>query len=229
MKDGEELINGKFYHIYNCGINGENLFRESENYTSFLALMDKYILPVAELFAWVLMPNHFHLLARIKENVGYKYSIVDRDRMGQAWFDEHKWETIDLSACSREFGTDSIKKPMPHLHFSHFCNAYSKYYNKRYTRHGGLFERRFKRKHINHERYFKRMVLYIHNNPVHHGFCSHPIEYPWSSYLTCVSIKPTRLKRDSVLGWFDSEANFKLLHNEEIEIEKIEQWLGLND
>jgi putative transposase len=229
MKDGEELINGKFYHIYNCGINGENLFRESENYTSFLASMDKYILPVAELFAWVLMPNHFHLLVRIKENVAYKYSIADRDRMGQVWFDEHKWETIDLPACSPESGTDSIKLPKPHLHFSHFCNAYSKYYNKRYTRHGGLFERRFKRKHINHERYFKRMVLYIHNNPVHHGFCSHPVEYPWSSYLTCISVKPTRLKRDSVMGWFDSEANFKLLHNEEIEIEKFEQWLGLND
>ena len=54
MKD-EELIGGQFYHIYNCGINGENLFRESENYEHFLDLMDKYVLPVSEVFAWVLM------------------------------------------------------------------------------------------------------------------------------------------------------------------------------
>jgi putative transposase len=226
MKD-EELINGQFYHIFNCGINGENLYREPENYTSFLSLMDKYILPVADLFAWVLMPNHFHFLVRIKENVGYRYSLADRDRQGETWFDEHKWETIDLSTCSREFGTESVKIPQPHLHFSHLFNAYCKYYNKRYTRHGGLFERRFKRKHINHERYFKRMVLYIHNNPVHHGFCSHPLEYPWSSYLTCISIKPTRLKRESVMGWFDSEANFKLLHDGTIDVEKIDKWLEL--
>ena len=225
-EEGEKLINGKYYHIYNCGINGENLFRESEDYTCFLSLMDKYILPVAELFAWVLMPNHFHLLVRIQENVGYKYSIADRDQLGQAWFDEHKWETTDLSACPAPV---SVKKPQPHLHFSHLFNAYSKNYNNRYTRHGGLFERRFKRKHVDHEKYFKRMVLYIHNNPVHHGFCSHALEYPWSSYLSCISIKPTKLKREKVLGWFDNEANFRNLHNEIIEFKKIEIWLGLND
>jgi len=68
------------------------------------------------------------------------------------------------------------------------------------------------------------MVLYIHNNPVHHGFCDHPVEYPWSSYLTCISIKPTRLKREAVLGWFDSEANFKKLYDEKMEDEKMERF-----
>ena len=55
MEDEEKLINGQYYHIFNCGINGENLFRGPENYTIFLSLMDKYILPVADLYAWVLM------------------------------------------------------------------------------------------------------------------------------------------------------------------------------
>ena len=225
MKD-EKLISGKYYHIYNCGINGENLFRGRENYEHFLGLMDKYILPISELLAWVLMPNHFHLLVRIKENVVYKYSNADIDKLGLPRFEEHKWETIDLSGCE---APDSVKIPQPHLHFSHLFNAYSKYYNKYYTRHGGLFERRFKRKHIGNEGYLKQVILYIHNNPVHHGFCSHPLEYPWSSYLTCISIKSTKLKREAVLGWFGNEANFKYQHNEKIEIEKIEKWLTIND
>ncbi len=211
MKD-EELIGGQIYHIYNCGINGENLFRESENYEHFLDLIDKYVLPVSEVFAWVLMPNHFHLLARIKDNVAYKYTLSDLEKEGEAWFDDHKWETIDLSACAVPDSVslkDSVKIPKPNLHFSHLFNAYSKYYNKHYTRHGDLFERRFKRKHIDNEWYLKRVLLYIHNNPVHHGFCSHVLEYPWSSYLTCLSVKPTKLKRESVMGWFDNEANFK--------------------
>lgn len=220
----KELINGQFYHIYNYGINGVNLFQESENYEHFLGLMDKYVLPVSEVFAWVLMPNHFHLLVRIKENIGYTYSFADRDRAGLAWFSEHKWETLDLSACE---APDSVTIPKPNLHFSHFCNAYSKYYNNRYTRRGGLFERCFERKHIDHEQYLKQVILYIHNNPVHHGFCSHPVEYPWSSYLTCISIRPTKFKREAVLGWFDNDANFKYHHNGKIEIEKIEKWLEL--
>jgi hypothetical protein len=90
-----------------------------------------------------------------------------------------------------------------------------------------MFERPFKRKLITNKLYLKQVILYIHNNPVHHGFCSHPIEYPWSSYLTCISMKPTRLKRDAVMGWFDNQANFKYWHHQKLEIEKIEDWLEI--
>ena len=231
MKE-ERLLNGEFYHIFNCGINGMNLFRENENYLHFLDLVDKYILPVAEVFAWVLMRNHFHLLVRIKENIAYKYSLADRDPKDDSWFDEHKWETIDvvtsdLSSCEANGSvktSKTTKVPNPNLHFSHLFNAYCKYFNKRYTRHGGMFERRFNRKLVDNERYQKQMVLYIHKNPVHHKLCTHPIEDPWSSYLTCISIKPTKLKRDIVLGWFDNEANFKKLHNEKIDDENMDQF-----
>jgi REP element-mobilizing transposase RayT len=38
-----------------------------ENYDYFLRLCKKYILPIADLYAYCLLPNHFHLLLRIKE------------------------------------------------------------------------------------------------------------------------------------------------------------------
>ena len=72
---------------------------------------------------------------------------------------------------------------------------------KRNKRQGSLFERSFKRKLIDDEDYLKQLVLNIHNNPVHHGFCSHPIEYGWSSYLTYVGPKPTKLKRSETIEW----------------------------
>ena len=71
------------------------------------------------------------------------------------------------------------------------------------------------------------MIIYIHNNPVHHGFCTHPVEYPWSSYLTCISLKPTKLNRDRVIGWFDDQANFIYMHNQKVELDQIEDWLEL--
>ena len=168
--------------------------------------------------------NHFHLLVRVKENIGYKFSNADRS-IDAVRFEEHKWETIDLSACE---APDSVKKPQPNLHFSHLLNAYTKYFNKRYNRHGNLFERPFKRKLIDNEWYLKQVILYIHNNPVHHHFCDHPVEYPWSSYLTCISVKPTKLQRDRVMGWFDSQANFKYVHDQKVEIDQIENWLKIN-
>jgi REP element-mobilizing transposase RayT len=67
VKKTEKLTFGSYYHIHNRGINSCNLFKNSENYVYFLNLYDQYISPVADTFAWVLMPNHFHFLVRIKE------------------------------------------------------------------------------------------------------------------------------------------------------------------
>jgi len=200
MKNTEPLVHGRFYHIYNRGINSCDIFRETENYQYFLKLYDEYISPIADTFAWVLMPNHFHFLVRIKE-VG---------------------ELANLTG----FEDFSGLKP-PHQSFSNLFNAYSKAFNKRFDRHGSLFVRRFKRKPIDNLEYLRNVVLYIHDNPAHHFFCDNKLDYPWSSYLTCITVKLTRLKRDAVIGWFDDQANFKHMHNQELDVDGIEKWLEL--
>ena len=60
----EPLQDNKFYHIYNRGNNGENIFIEDRNYAFFLSLIQKYILPIAEIHAYCLLKNHFHLLIK---------------------------------------------------------------------------------------------------------------------------------------------------------------------
>jgi REP element-mobilizing transposase RayT len=54
------------YHIYNRGVNRENIFIEERNYAHFLTLYTKYIVPVADTFAYCLLRNHFHLLVRTR-------------------------------------------------------------------------------------------------------------------------------------------------------------------
>ena len=201
MQQIEPLLPGNFYHIYNRGIDSCNLFTEPDNYEYFLSLYDKYISPAADTYAWVLMPNHFHFLVRLKE------------------------EENDA-----DFTPDRVRNPVrgdTSLQFSKLFNSYAQAFNKRIGRRGNLFQRPFKRKIIENDQYLKQVILYIHNNPVHHGFCEQPIEYPWSSYLTCVSIKPTKLRRDKVIGWFDNQANFKYLHEQKVEVKRIERWLEI--
>lgn len=113
----------------------------------------------------------------------------------------------------------------PHQYFSNLFNAYSKAFNKRFNRHGSLFEKPFKRKLIDNETYLKQVLIYIHQNPVHHGFCEHLMDYDWSSYLSCISFKPTKLQSEFIIEWFDDLANFKTIHNKAIEIAKIEKYL----
>ena len=55
------------YHIFNHANGFENIFRHEANYYFFLEKYWKYIGPVAETYAWCLMPNHFHLVVRIRK------------------------------------------------------------------------------------------------------------------------------------------------------------------
>jgi REP element-mobilizing transposase RayT len=61
------LISGHYYHIYNRGNNGENLFVEERNYPYFLQLYARHIFPIADTYAYCLMKNHFHLLVRPRQ------------------------------------------------------------------------------------------------------------------------------------------------------------------
>ena len=198
-----QLQPGNYYHIYNSGINSCNIFRENDNYEHFLRLYDKHISPVANTLAWVLMKNHFHLLVQ----------ILPTDHLNPQGF-----ENLE--------GLNGYEKRI-NQQFSNLFNAYTKAINKRYHRTGSLFEHTFRRKKIDSVEYLKRVVHYIHNNPVRHGFCEHPLEYLWSSYLTCISVKPTKLCRDTVIGWFDNDSGFRQWHNQKIEYIQIENWLEI--
>ncbi len=66
MPNPEPLQFGQYYHIFNRGNNRETLFREERNYPYFLSLFVKHIDPVVDTYAYCLMPNHFHLLVRVK-------------------------------------------------------------------------------------------------------------------------------------------------------------------
>ena len=182
MQVFENLLSGSYYHIYNRGINGCNLFYEEENYRFFLKLYHDYIDPITETYAWVLMKNHFHILVRIKD-------------------------------------PESLPDKSPHQYFSNLFNSFSKSINKKYSRHGGLMERPFKRKKITDQNYLIDALVYINNNPVHHGFCSKPQDYKWSSYNLYLTEKPPELFKMVIREWFDDTENFIYVHEKKINIE----------
>ncbi|HEX7584070.1 MAG TPA: hypothetical protein VF373_05240 [Prolixibacteraceae bacterium] len=58
---------GHLYHIYNRGNNSQIIFFNRENYLFFLDKIRKYILPHADILAWCLMPNYFHLMIHLSD------------------------------------------------------------------------------------------------------------------------------------------------------------------
>jgi len=182
MKPTVALEPGKYYHIYNRGNNRENIFREERNYAYFLRLYAKYVEPVADTFAYCLLKNHFHFLVRIKTS--------------------RVLETREVSIETREVLQQ----------FSNLFNSYAKAINKAYNRTGRLFQERFGRIEVTSDRYFVALIRYIHRNPQKHGLATDFRDWPYSSYHAHLSGKPTRLKRDEVLAWFDGAEGFAQVH-----------------
>lgn len=59
------LLPGYPYHIYNRGLDKQTTFLEARQYFSFLELMKKYFPQAYDVYAYCLLPNHFHILLRV--------------------------------------------------------------------------------------------------------------------------------------------------------------------
>ncbi len=66
---------GNCYHLFNRGNNKGNIFYEHQNYVFFLRQFLKYLSPHVDVFAYCLMPNHFHLFIRINEVTEFEMGI----------------------------------------------------------------------------------------------------------------------------------------------------------
>ncbi|MFV0589919.1 MAG: transposase [Draconibacterium sp.] len=76
---------GSYYHLFNRGINHQNIFFQERNYHYFLQLLNKNLLEFIDVLAYCLLPNHFHLIIRVKEEIKVpddnRDPIPSRDRI----------------------------------------------------------------------------------------------------------------------------------------------------
>jgi len=68
MSSATPLWPGQLFHVFSRGNNRENLFRCHTDYSLFQALMWEHVLPVAGIHAYAFLPNHFHLILRIRDD-----------------------------------------------------------------------------------------------------------------------------------------------------------------
>lgn len=207
-----KLYPSLYYHIYNRGNNGENIFYEKQNYIHFLRTWAKYLEPVAETYAYCLLRNHFHCLVRIR----------------------------DLSTIIRTVKPTASNAKMAQIHkdparfisyqFGHCFNSYAQSMNKRYHRTGTFFEERFERIHIDNPVYYHRLIQYIHRNPEKHNFMNNYKDYPYSSYNSYLSVKPTLLMRDAVLSLFGGANEYEDYHASQQDEKEIKRyWIEKDD
>lgn len=179
------LESGQFYHIYNRGNNKETLFRNDGNYTFFLNKWRKYLSDYLEVWAYCLMPNHFHFLIQIK----------------------HK---KDLAPYSKDQKTTDLLSNQ----FRKLFISYTKSFNKVHNRTGSLFQKRFKRKKLDSQNHLLHLIHYIHHNPIHHKFAGSYTDWLYSSYSAIAGEQPTQIVKQKVLDLFNGKDSFISYHQE---------------
>lgn len=168
-----------YYHVYNRGLDKQDIFRDTQDYRFFLKLLGKYLdssytrtpreIPrpslasSIELVAFCLMPNHLHILL---------YQLDD-------------------------------EKALEKL-FRSVMTGYVMYFNQKYKRFGPLFQGRYKASLIDSDAYLYHISRYIHLNPL--DIEKSYEDYPYSSYsLYKLPKQPTFIKTSRVLNLFDGD------------------------
>ena len=230
MTSPTPLLYNTYYHIYNRGTNGENIFIQERNYAHFLNLYAKHIEPVTDLFAYCMLRNHFHIMVRVKseeEILEYKKTLRVSSS-NHSLVEQESLPNDQMSQAGKPLGSDKLSLDFVSQRFSNFFNAYAKAINNAYERTGSLFEHPFGRVPVTKDRQFWNVIAYIHQNPQKHKFVKDFGDWKYSSYGIVLSEKRTSLKRDEVLKWFGSRQEYLDLHNEWV-TDAQSKWFAIDD
>ncbi len=190
------------------------MFREEENYRFFLEKYRLYITPVTETFVYCLMPNHFHLVVRIRKREviealirnksNFSFSKVSNFGKAEKIIEIENIDDVDIERFLSK-------------QFANFFSCYTQSFNKMYDRMGSLFIKNFKREVISNKEHFINAVVYTHRNPIHHGFCSSFAGWGYSSYLEITDRKSNVIAVEKTLKVFGSSELFEQVHVENLE------------
>lgn len=115
----------QIYHVYNRAIGKELLFYQQRNYQYFLDKYFQRMSPHLDTLAYCLLPNHFHLLIRVKENanlealhndfrkffIGYSMAINKQEkRKGSLFMKPYKRKKIE--------DNDYLSKVITYIHLN---------------------------------------------------------------------------------------------------------------
>jgi len=242
-----------FFHIFNRGNGGIQIFYQKKNYTYFLSKYAEYMKDYWDTFAYCLLPDHFHLLVSVKSKkeiiqaASRDFQNIDKKLFKKLFphldietFSENP-KTIGLLNFENlaNLSAEKLSELFPSLQqetlheelalwavrerFRRFLLGYAKSINRQENRNGSLFQKLFKRKLVQSEEGCKAVAIYIHRNGVHHKYCTQLEQYPWSSFLSILSNKRTLLKRKILIEWFGGIENFIEQHHKSVEDWKLLQ------
>lgn len=105
---------------------------------------------------------------------------------------------VEVKQLSNEAGVDEISCQISRT-MQILQSSYTKAINKKYDRHGALFQSHFKSKHIEDKNYFISLITYIHQNPIRSKLVEKAEEWEFSSFQDYVDLRNGTLPNKKLL------------------------------
>lgn len=180
------LEKGYLYHIYNQGNNQRKIFFKQENYIFFLKKIKIHLSPYVDVIAWCLMPNHFHLMVLVKDDLSEGFILS---------------ETLTTKTINDSIGV--------------MLRSYTRAINKQENFSGSLFRKETKAECVNSpsfkfsqgftlsetltEKQYPQVCFdYIHQNPVKAGIVKKAEDYEFSSAKDYAGLRNNKLTNKKV-------------------------------
>ena len=148
---------GGVYHVYNHAVQPNVLFTERAHGIYFLELLRDRVAGFAEIFAYALIPNHYHLALRLRLEEELEAMIYDKP-LGKRTAKERAW--LDGEVSYHQLIGD---------YFATVFAMYANYFNPRVGRRGTLLNQTLRRIRVREDLISRRLIMYIHTNEVKHG------------------------------------------------------------
>lgn len=198
---------GYLYHIYNQENNRVKIFYSRGNYLYFLEKIKKHFTPFADILAWCLMPNHFHLLVYIYDTK----TASDQQTETRKNFNSTNSEPSASIGLNQSIGV--------------MLRSYTRAINLQQNRSGSLFREATKAiclnantqlakswyqnrqatiiNHVESEKQYPNICYnYILFNPVKDGLVKHAEDWEFSSYRDVMGLRNGKLiKREKIKSY----------------------------
>jgi putative transposase len=218
---------GEFYHVYNRGNNKQAIFLDDYDRERFLKILYIY---------------------NTTKNVNFRDDIVERKI--DAWDFDRGDKIVSIGAWvlmpnhfhlyitpKFNLGVNTEPGELLSKFMQKVLTSYSKYFNKKYSRTGGLFEGTFGSVHVETDEQAKYLFSYIHLNPIklidkswkENGIKDKEYsldflsKYKWSSYIDYKGVNRSESKIISIKNFPEYFSNISDFDQEIID------WLEFNE
>lgn len=191
------------YHLIFKSIDGLLLFNRATDYDLFFHRFKSFTYGLLDVWAYVALQNHTHIIVRVKSvsEVKEYISMLEQGAATAAMkkLAENNWDEALL---------DTVAERQINSFMVSYVNTVNNYAQKK----GGFFQKPFRRLQIMDDRHLQQAIIYVHANAQKHGISNDFTVWPYSSYHSILKKSPLIVNSDAVLTFFGGVDKFVEIH-----------------